>query len=367
MSSSTPTPSERLHPLLELTKARLREFFREPGMIFWVFGFPIVMAVGLGLAFRSQPPEKPAVAVLGPDSPASEAAASVRALLGSAVLAAVGVSEEDALRGLARTRYALVVDLRGGEPVYRYDPVSSSARLARALADAELQRAAGRKDVLSPRDEPQTLAGTRYIDFLLPGLIGLNIMGSSVWGVGYSLVVARKRKLLRRFAVTAMRRSDYLLSYFLSRLVFLGLELGVLVAFGAGRVRGARVRHGHSGQHRGLAAGLADRSSGVRRPGPAHRGTRRQHGGGHGLDELHPAADVGALGRLLHQRALSRVDAALHPGLATHRPRRRATPHLQRGRHARPNLARARDLARLGTFRLHHFGPHISLAMTASD
>jgi len=230
MRPSAPASSERHHPLLELTKARLREFFREPGMIFWVFGFPIVMAVGLGLAFRSQPPEKPAVAVLAPDGAASPAA---RALLASSVLAAVSTSEEDALRGLARTRYALVVDLRGGEPVYRYDAVSSSARLARALSDAELQRAAGRQDVLSPRDEPQTLPGTRYIDFLLPGLIGLNIMGSSVWGVGYSLVVARKRKLLRRFAVTAMRRSHYLLSYFFSRLVFLGLELGVLVAFGA--------------------------------------------------------------------------------------------------------------------------------------
>ena len=220
--------SERFHPLLELTKARLREFFREPGMIFWVFGFPIVMAIGLGLAFRSQPPEKPAVALLAPGE-----SGAARALLESDVLAAVSVPEAEALRGLARTRYALVVDLRGAEPVYRYDAVSSSARLARALADAELQRASGRHDVLSPRDEPQTLPGTRYIDFLLPGLIALNIMGSSVWGVGYSFVVARKRKLLRRFAVTAMRRSHYLLSYFFSRLVFLGLELGVLVAFGA--------------------------------------------------------------------------------------------------------------------------------------
>jgi ABC-type multidrug transport system permease subunit len=222
---------ERYYPLLELIKARLREFFREPGMIFWVFGFPILMAIGLGLAFRSQPPEKPAVAVVAPEGLSADGAA--RALLASSTLSAVSLPEGDALRGLARTKYALVVDLRGREPIYRYDAMSSSARLARALADGELQRAGGRQDVLAPRDEPQTLPGTRYIDFLLPGLIGMNIMGSSVWGVGYSLVVARKRKLLRRFAVTAMRRSHYLLSYFVSRLVFLGLELGVLVAFGA--------------------------------------------------------------------------------------------------------------------------------------
>jgi len=219
--------AERLHPLLELTKVRLREFYREPGMIFWVFGFPILMAIGLGLAFRSQPPERPAVAVLArADHPLA------RALVQSQQVASTLEEEQAALRGLARTKYALLLDLRGAEPVYRYDPMLREARLARAYVDDELERAAGRRDLLAPRDEPQSLPGTRYIDFLLPGLIALNLMGSSVWGVGYSLVVARKRKLLRRFAVTAMRRSDYLLSYFLSRLVFLALELVVLVAFG---------------------------------------------------------------------------------------------------------------------------------------
>jgi ABC-2 type transport system permease protein len=226
--SPADAPQERFHPLVELTKARLREFFREPSMIFWVFGFPILMAVGLGLAFRSQPPEKPAVAVLAPED-----SAAASALLASDAVLAVRVPEAEALRDLARTKYALVLDLREREPVYRYDAASSSARLARALTDAELETAAGRRDLLSPRDEPQTLPGTRYIDFLVPGLIGMNVMGSSVWGVGYSLVVARKRKLLRRFAVTAMRRSHYLLSYFFSRLVFLVLELTVLVVFGA--------------------------------------------------------------------------------------------------------------------------------------
>lgn len=229
MASSAAGPSEpRYSPLLELTLARLREFYREPGMIFWVFGFPVLMAVGLGLAFRNQPPEKPSVAVL---APAEHGLA--RALLASPELAAVSVSDADAERGLARTRFALVLDLRGAEPVYRYDPMLRESRLARALTGDVLERAAGRRDLLVTRDAQQSLPGTRYIDFLLPGLIGLNLMGSSVWGVGYSLVVARKRKLLRRFAVTAMRRSHYLLSYFLSRLFFLVLELSALVAFGA--------------------------------------------------------------------------------------------------------------------------------------
>jgi ABC-2 type transport system permease protein len=228
--STPPAPREDGHysPLLELTLARLREFYREPGMIFWVFGFPVLMAIGLGLAFRNQPPERPAVALIAPDRHPLAGA-----LLASTEVAAVNVSEADAEAGLARTRYAIVVDLRGPEPVYRFDPMLRESRLARVLTEDVLEGAAGRRDLLSPRDQPQTLPGTRYIDFLLPGLIGLNLMGSSLWGVGYSLAVARKRKLLRRFAVTAMRRAHYLLSYCLSRLLFLVLELGVLVTFGA--------------------------------------------------------------------------------------------------------------------------------------
>jgi ABC-2 type transport system permease protein len=223
-----PQPSERYSPLLELTLARLREFYREPGMIFWVFGFPVLMAIGLGLAFRSQPPERPSVALLAPaEHPFAPA------LLSSSAVAAEKVSEAEAAAGLSRTRYAIVVDLRGPEPVYRFDPMLRESRLARALTEDVLEGAAGRRDLLLARDQPQTLPGTRYIDFLLPGLIGLNLMGSSLWGVGYSLAVARKRKLLRRFAVTAMRRTHFLLSYFLSRLLFLVLELGVLVTFGA--------------------------------------------------------------------------------------------------------------------------------------
>lgn len=222
------TREDQLHPLLELTKARLREFFREKGLIFWVFGFPILMAVGLGLAFRNRPPERPLVAVIADgDHPLAKALTESSAIHGERR------SELDALGGLARAKYALVVDLRAAEPVYRFDPMLPDARLARALTNAELELAAGRRDVLTPSDQPQSAPGTRYIDFLLPGLIGMNVMGSSVWSVGYNLVVARKRKLLRRFAVTAMRHSHFLLSYLVARLIFLVLELVVLVAFGA--------------------------------------------------------------------------------------------------------------------------------------
>jgi ABC-2 type transport system permease protein len=216
------------HPLWELTKTRLREFYREKGIIFWVFLFPLLMAIGLGLAFRSRPPDLPHVAVVAPGSPASE-----QTLLTSPRIQAEVASLEQARRAIVTGKADLLVDLSRAAPRFELDPTAERASRARLVVNDILQRAAGRADRLHISETEITEPGSRYIDFLLPGLIGLNLMGSSMWGVGYSLVVARKRRLLRRFAVTPMRRSHFLLSYFFSRGFFLVLELGLLLAFGA--------------------------------------------------------------------------------------------------------------------------------------
>jgi ABC-2 type transport system permease protein len=218
---------EAPHPLWELTKARLREFFREKGMLFWVFGFPLLMAIGLGLAFRNRPPELPRVGVVAPSTPA------VQALLKSPRVDAKLYGEAEARRALATSKLDLVLAGSTDQPVFRFDPTQERSSVARLVVGDILQESAGRVDPVRIATETVTETGSRYIDFLLPGLIGLNLMGSSMWGVGYNLVVARKRKLLRRYAVTPMRRTDFLLSYFFSRCCFLVAELVVLLVFGA--------------------------------------------------------------------------------------------------------------------------------------
>jgi hypothetical protein len=222
------------HPLWELTKTRLREFAREKGTIFWVFGFPVLMAVALGLAFRSAPADLPRVAVVTPPDATAEGVPgrSSQALLASKRLHAEAMSRERGERELGRAKVDLLVFWEGERPIYRFDPMQQRSSLARALAADEQERALGRMDRLQIQDAPVQEQGTRYIDFVLPGLIGMNLMGSSMWGIGYSLVVARKRRLLRRYAVTPMRRSHFLLSYLLSRSFFLLLELVALVIFG---------------------------------------------------------------------------------------------------------------------------------------
>ncbi|HEU5260957.1 MAG TPA: ABC transporter permease [Gemmatimonadales bacterium] len=217
----------RDHPLVQLTLTRMREFYREPEAIFWVFGFPIVLAFALGIAFRNRGPGELRVAVLRTPGDSAVAAALERA----PTLTAGVLDSADARVQLRTGRIALLV-VPGDPVVYRYDSTRTESRLARLEADEVLQRAGGRPDVARVRDERVTEPGSRYIDFLIPGLLGMNLMGSGLWGVGFSVVQARTKKLLKRFMATPMRRSHYLMAFVLSRLVFLFLEVAALVGFG---------------------------------------------------------------------------------------------------------------------------------------
>lgn len=213
-------------PLLRLILSRLREFYREPAAVFWTYGFPTLLALALGLAFRGGGVQPVTVTVLeGPRQ-----AELVQILSSDPGFVVRMSSEEDARRGFLGGRVVLAV---GGDDEIRYlfDPTHPQAETTRRRVDDRLQRAAGRVDVLSADDEPVDAPGSRYIDFLIPGLVGMNIMSSSMWGIGYSLVEARKRKLLKRLVATPMRKRDYVLAFILARLVFLATEVAVILAF----------------------------------------------------------------------------------------------------------------------------------------
>jgi ABC-2 type transport system permease protein len=214
-------------PLVQLTLARMREFYREPEAIFWVFGFPIVLAFALGIAFRNRGPGELRVAVLAGAGDSALAATLARA----PGLAATVLDSGAARRELRIGRVALLV-VPGDPVVYRYDSTRTESQLARLEVDRAVQLAGGRVDPARVRDERVTELGSRYIDFLIPGLLGMNLMGSGLWGVGFSVVQARTKKLLKRFMATPMRKSDYLMSFILSRLVFLFFEVAALIGFG---------------------------------------------------------------------------------------------------------------------------------------
>jgi ABC-type multidrug transport system permease subunit len=243
-----PGKAERLHPLVELTLSRVREFIREPEAVFWVFIFPVLLAFALGIAFRNTAPQEILVAVESgvAQSGSTRANEIAAALSRSPEIEASVVTPEAAAKALRTGKIALIVRAPSGnwgpaassaengslpELEYRFDPTRPESRIARLTVDDTLQRDLGRHDVVGAHDETVTEPGARYIDFLIPGLIGLNLMGSGMWGLGFAVVQARTRKLLKRLAATPMRRSHYLLSFMLSRMVFLFLEVAAVVIF----------------------------------------------------------------------------------------------------------------------------------------
>jgi ABC transporter DrrB family efflux protein len=217
------------HPLWLLTLARLREFLREPGALFWTFGFPLLMTVALGLAFRDRGPPAQRVAVIEGEG----AAAAVAALQATGVLAPQVMSEEQAALAQKKAKVVLVVDANSEAIRYVWDAQRPDARAARALADEALQRAAGRADARKVDDRSTPARGTRYIDWLVPGLLGMQLMSGGMWGVGWAVVETRQRKLLKRLVATPMKRTHFLLSYILSRLFAVLFEVAILLGFAA--------------------------------------------------------------------------------------------------------------------------------------
>lgn len=219
------------HPILQLTQARLREFLREPEAVFWVFCFPILMIVALGLAFRSESIETITVDVV--ESPSSaklvEALESDERFL--VQLHPVDVSHHRLRTG--KTELVVSPQNESESITYRYefDPTRPGSVLARKLVDDALQRAAGREDVAKTEDVTLDEPGGRYIDFLVPGLIGMGLMGGGIWAVGFAVVDMRIRKLLKRFLATPMKKHHFLASLMLSRLAFMIPEVIVIVVF----------------------------------------------------------------------------------------------------------------------------------------
>ena len=215
-----------LNPRWQLFLMRLRTFTREPSATFWVFGFPLLMSVALGLAFRNPGATRLSVAVAeGP-----ERAAVLSALGAREGLSASAMTLEEAREALRRGRVALVV-VPAATPRLLLDPTQPDARTARLLAVDAIQRSAGRSDPRALSEEQVTVPGTRYIDFLVPGLLGFGLMSSSIWGLGWVVVQMRMGKLLRRLAATPMRRLDFLLAFAAGRLLLALLEVLFFLGF----------------------------------------------------------------------------------------------------------------------------------------
>ena len=209
--------------LYQLTMVRFRLFLREPEAIFWIFLFPMLLAVGLGIAFRNRPAD-----VLQVGATSSQL---TQALIADKGLTAATMDEAEGTEELATGKILLLAIQREDGVGYKYDDTNPDARTARLLADRAIQASAGRHDAVHVGNELIHETGARYIDFVVPGLLGMNLMGSAIWGMGFAIVEARQKKLLKRLVASPMPKWQYLASFLLSRLVMLVIEVGAFLGF----------------------------------------------------------------------------------------------------------------------------------------
>src|SRR5579871_2929735 len=215
-----------------LLMARMLELKREPEVVFWVFVFPLLLALGLGIAFRNKPGDAISAAIVSQAGSQDAQALLARSPQHDRFKPHV-LDLNDARQGFRLGKYDLIVEPDGnGSFKYTYDPARPESVLAKTEVNDALQTSAGRKDVIATTAVTSSEPGSRYIDFLIPGLLGMNLMNSGMWGIGFALVEMRQRKLLKRFVATPMRRSDFLLALVSSRLVLMLIEVALLLVFG---------------------------------------------------------------------------------------------------------------------------------------
>jgi ABC-type multidrug transport system permease subunit len=202
---------------------RFRLFIREPEAIFWIFVFPILLAGGLGIAFRNRPAD---VFQVG-----ATTAQLTHALAADKGLTATTMNEAEGTRALATGSILLLAVQTQDWVSYKFDETNPDARTARMVVDRAIQTAAGRREAVHVQNQLVRETGSRYIDFVVPGLLGMNLMGSAIWGMGFSIVEARQKKLLKRLVASPMPRWQYLASYLLSRLSMLVIEVVGFLAF----------------------------------------------------------------------------------------------------------------------------------------
>jgi ABC-2 type transport system permease protein len=213
----------QLSSFYQLTMVRFRLFLREPEAIFWIFIFPILLALGLGIAFRNRPAD--VLPVGATTTQLTQALAADQGLTAKTLDEAAGTHE------LATGQIVLFAIQRADGVAYKYDDTNPDARTARLLADRAVQTGAGRKDAVQAGNELVHEAGARYIDFVVPGLLGMNLMGSAMWGLGFAIVDERKKKLLKRLVASPMPKSQYLGSFLVSRLGMLIIEVVFFLGF----------------------------------------------------------------------------------------------------------------------------------------
>ena len=249
----------RFNQLWQLISALFREIIREPGVLFWGILFPILMSLGLGLAFTKKADVIRKVAIINNTEKSGKAIENTIVSdfleinceknmsqakdewhwkyvikdekLGNSIFLFYSMRWEEAMKFLKRGTINVLVGGINDSLEYHFDPMNSDA----VLTYLKLSSIIGKGETLPVRSnseiKPLTVTGTRYIDFLVPGLITMGVMMSCMWGISYGIIEKRSKKLLRRLVATPMKKSHFLIALITVRIVMNFIESGVLLVF----------------------------------------------------------------------------------------------------------------------------------------
>ncbi len=247
----------RLKQLWQLVFALFNEIVREPGVLFWGILFPILMSVGLGLAFTKKADIVRKVAIVKSSEDSNTNTSAINSFLekrceknitvkkddyqwsytlkdeklGNSVFFFYNLNWDNAMIMLKRGTVNLILKDENGKTEYHFDPINSDAQLTflklrNIIGSGEIVPSAADAEIV-----PMTVTGTRYIDFLVPGLITMGVMMSSMWGISYGIIEKRSKKLLRRLVATPMRKSHFLIALITVRVAMNFIEAIALLVF----------------------------------------------------------------------------------------------------------------------------------------
>lgn len=249
----------RLNQLWQLTSALFMEIIREPGVLFWGILFPILMSLGLGIAFTKKLDVLRKVAIITPDKNRS-LPDSLSVLynfleknceknnttdtdewkwklllkdekLGNSIFLFHEMEWQKAMMMLKRGTVNVVLSEKDGQTEFHLDPMNADAQLTYLKLNTLIGLPVVIEDSSDEYVRPLTITGTRYIDFLVPGLITMGVMMSTMWGISYGLIEKRSKKLLRRLVATPMKKSHFLIALITVRVTMNFIESLVLFVF----------------------------------------------------------------------------------------------------------------------------------------
>lgn len=247
----------RFGQLWQLTRSMAMELLREPGVLFWGILFPILMSAGLGLAFTKKSDTIRKVAIVGSgETHANDSASLTRFLkssceqnrsqkeddfrwkytmkderLGNSIFLFYEMDWDKAMVQLKRGTINLLIKSNSETVEYHFDPLNPDAELTYLKLGGMIGQGSSVPVSSNAEIRPLTVTGTRYIDFLIPGLVTMGVMMSCMWGISYGLIEKRSKKLLRRLVATPMKKSHFLIALITVRVAMNFIEAAAIVIF----------------------------------------------------------------------------------------------------------------------------------------